>query len=486
MLVRLTAITALLCFLSLGIYFFGLSLINKKHHSYHVTQTEDGFKPSYIVVQKGSTITFSNQRDTFFWPASDIHPSHSIYSDFDPRRGLEPEEEWSFTFTKEGVWRFHDHLVPTFTGEIYVTKRDGTFTSDICNGNINEKECWVSFLDSEMREKGLKATFEALSVLYQENNKFPLTCHLLTHDIGLKAYKLYKQDVPLIPETGFCNAGFYHGYMEGFFSEYYDPKVADTFCQQVGSALSQTYPNAENQCRHGIGHGSMESVLFQRPYLWGDANALVHEGISICEAANNTADQKMRCISGVFSSFSDWAILDTSFSQYVKPEKLFELCPLQEKEYAKEGCYWGMAKRFFFIDEAQSDEKRSMELLLRNLPKEARYAELAIESLSTRIGRIGIRGHLDELISICRLPKDTSLQERCIFGMVQSILFAGEPLKEEGRALVFCESPLLTENERTGCYSKIQNRMATYSPKKLEQVCSLIPRVYQDEPVCVK
>ncbi len=85
-----------------------------------IVLTEDGFVPNEISIPRGSTVTFTNTLEKQYWPASNLHPDHSIYPEFDPKRPLSPEEEWSFTFDKEGTWRFHDHLRSYYTGVIYV------------------------------------------------------------------------------------------------------------------------------------------------------------------------------------------------------------------------------------------------------------------------------------------------------------------------------------------------------------------------------
>lgn len=86
-----------------------------------ITLTSDGFSPSELTVTQGDTVTFVSTAGELFWPASNLHPSHTIYPEFDPQMPVSPTESWSFTFTKVGEWKFHDHLAPYFTGVITVT-----------------------------------------------------------------------------------------------------------------------------------------------------------------------------------------------------------------------------------------------------------------------------------------------------------------------------------------------------------------------------
>ena len=79
-----------------------------------------GFSPSTINIKKGETVAWINEDSLFRWPASNIHPVHEIYSEFDPKEPLAPGEAWAFTFEKTGEWRFHDHLIPKFSGKVTV------------------------------------------------------------------------------------------------------------------------------------------------------------------------------------------------------------------------------------------------------------------------------------------------------------------------------------------------------------------------------
>lgn len=87
-----------------------------------ITLTDKGFNPSEITIKKGETVSFVTNTRNLFWPASNLHPSHLIYPEFDPKEPVQPDAAWSFTFEKTGEWKFHDHLAPYFTGTITVTE----------------------------------------------------------------------------------------------------------------------------------------------------------------------------------------------------------------------------------------------------------------------------------------------------------------------------------------------------------------------------
>lgn len=87
-----------------------------------ITLTKNGFEPSEITIKAGDTITFKSTTGSLYWPASNLHPSHLVYPEFDPLVPVQPNDSWSFVFTKVGAWKFHDHLSPYFTGVITVTE----------------------------------------------------------------------------------------------------------------------------------------------------------------------------------------------------------------------------------------------------------------------------------------------------------------------------------------------------------------------------
>ena len=87
-----------------------------------IEMTSDGYFPDEIKITKGTKVTFKNSDTFYHWPASDLHPSHNQYADFDPRKTIEPGESWSFVFDKVGEWGMHDHISPYMIGKIFVVE----------------------------------------------------------------------------------------------------------------------------------------------------------------------------------------------------------------------------------------------------------------------------------------------------------------------------------------------------------------------------
>ncbi len=95
-----------------------------------ITYTDDGYSPADITIQQGQRVRFLNASENTTWPASSLHPTHTLYpekestnclgSSFDSCHDLTLGEFFDFTFNYPGTWRFHDHLHPYDTGSITV------------------------------------------------------------------------------------------------------------------------------------------------------------------------------------------------------------------------------------------------------------------------------------------------------------------------------------------------------------------------------
>ena len=95
----------------------GSSVIEEPHI---VEITSDGFFPKIVTIAVGETVTFINKDENGHWPATDIHPTHTVYpgSDiktcfsgteeeksqiFDSCGALQKGETYSFIFNEVGT-----------------------------------------------------------------------------------------------------------------------------------------------------------------------------------------------------------------------------------------------------------------------------------------------------------------------------------------------------------------------------------------------
>ncbi|USN97308.1 MAG: hypothetical protein H6799_02955 [Candidatus Nomurabacteria bacterium] len=87
---------------------------------------EDGYQPRMLQVKKGQTVKFTTTSEVPNWVASNPHPAHTDYPEFDTGQILgtlpAPGDETEFTFDKVGGWGFHNHNQQGHTGTIVVTE----------------------------------------------------------------------------------------------------------------------------------------------------------------------------------------------------------------------------------------------------------------------------------------------------------------------------------------------------------------------------
>lgn len=107
--------------LGIVVVFFLVQILQKSKENIHsVILKSNGFEPRELTIKKNDIVHFSTARTFPFWPASDKHPSHSEYSDFDPRKPIPQNETWEFKFEKIGTSSYHDHTNSSLRGVIYV------------------------------------------------------------------------------------------------------------------------------------------------------------------------------------------------------------------------------------------------------------------------------------------------------------------------------------------------------------------------------
>lgn len=70
------------------------------------------FDPATTTISRCTSVTFLSEGANPHWPASDLHPTHGVYPEFDPQKPVIPGTSWSFTFDRVGRWKCHDHLRP--------------------------------------------------------------------------------------------------------------------------------------------------------------------------------------------------------------------------------------------------------------------------------------------------------------------------------------------------------------------------------------
>ena len=96
--------------------------LNIKLNKVTVEMTPDGFVPDPANIKAGDTVVFHNADTISHWPASALHPTHEELPGFDSLGPVKQGDNYEFTFSQAGNWRYHDHLNPRLRGTVVVTE----------------------------------------------------------------------------------------------------------------------------------------------------------------------------------------------------------------------------------------------------------------------------------------------------------------------------------------------------------------------------
>lgn len=112
--------------------FSALPLYLPQNKSIDIVITDKGFEPRNVLVSSGAEITFVNKDNVPHQPASNLHPTHQNYPEFDSQKPISPGESWKFKIKRNGTWFFHDHLNPALGGKLKFFHSMATMTT--CRG----------------------------------------------------------------------------------------------------------------------------------------------------------------------------------------------------------------------------------------------------------------------------------------------------------------------------------------------------------------
>ena len=86
-----------------------------------VAITSQGFVPQTILIQKGSSVIWTNKDIRPHQIASDPHPTHSLLTSLGQGKAISPKSTFTFTFNQTGTFTYHDELNPLGAkGEVIV------------------------------------------------------------------------------------------------------------------------------------------------------------------------------------------------------------------------------------------------------------------------------------------------------------------------------------------------------------------------------
>lgn len=477
----------------------GTILLGAPPHSQAATQTtkvlmqKDSFSPQTITINQGDTVVFENVDAQDRWPASNIHPTHEIYPEFDPKKPIPANTSWQFTFNKAGTWKYHDHLLPTISGTVVVTdnliqtanptipsKPEGFFsrvwhsiknwwmriwhkpppqrkTPDEKfdeNIQVNDENIFQddSKLAAYIHKYGPKQTIAELHAL---EAKFG-SCHQPAHRAGHLGYQQLG-DHALIEYSPECQSGYYHGVMEAYFKDHGADNLKESFTQLCPSNLNNFF---EHQCIHGIGHGLLAWTNYELP-----------EALAACDQLPKRQDS---CWTGVFMENLSAQIAngnkttsagntDVHLTKYLKNDDALYPCDGVETKY-QSSCYFLQTSRMLQI--FGQDFKKVADAC-------ATAPDIYHLSCFGSMGR-DVGGNFptnnQRQIQECGHAKADTDRVACLNGAVQNSFW--DP-SGQTQAIDFCKK-LANQEEKGSCYSTIIDRAGQLLtvPDDITKFCS--------------
>lgn len=253
-----------------------------------VTYTADGYSPDQLEVPLGATVVFKNEFTVPMWTASDPHPTHTDYAEFDSKQNIGTGESYSFIFTKSGTFGYHNHARSIDRGVVRVTSNAQLPNID----KTTEGRRAVRDKYTSQFVPGDPSSIYTVMGAIEANNALARDCHDMAHDLGHRAYELYGfsgamtfGDPNRLSNTStddICAGGYMHGILEELFL--HQPELKDApgvICAGV------PYLN-RGSCFHGVGHGLMFANERDVPI-----------SLTTCKNLSNTEDAH-RCYEGVW------------------------------------------------------------------------------------------------------------------------------------------------------------------------------------------
>lgn len=292
-----------------------------------IKMTPNGFEPQTTTVDENSTVYFVNQDKVDHWPASNIHPTHDIYPEFDPKKPIEPGESWLFKPKRAGEWKYHDHLNPHIRGTLVVrsekllASRSGEVGGEKIFSNIfaRIKEWFANFMDKfsaslmKNKQEDPVLAWNHLKEKYKGQGGSVGNIHDQAHLIGGLIYEKmgFSGLSKCSPQFAF---GCYHGFLDKAFQKNLDRlNEAESACRSLGDSG----PSAS--CIHGIGHGV--ASFFQ--------TADLKKSLASCKRLSPSGLQY--CFDGVFMEFERSAP-----QSFYSKENPYYPCDEVEKEFGSD------------------------------------------------------------------------------------------------------------------------------------------------------
>lgn len=474
--------------INLGFFLIGLGVLVWYFwwpKTYTITVDVSGFRPSDITVPAGSTIRFAGAGGRAFWPASNFHPSHKLYPEFDARGPIAATASWSFTFERPGIWRFHDHLNSRSTGTITVRPIPFVTSENPCRGTIDglpvktQEGCWIQEIESILATRSLDSAFERFGELYESKPAFSSDCHDVTHLLGEAAYRAYKRNGAIVTslKTSYCGYGFYHGFIEALLFTTGNFNEAKSYCRDVQKELAKTIvaPNAIYACYHGLGHGTFDTQSFTQ---WGNDEKMLQHALRVCEevTSGDEAELVKQCATGVFNALAN-AYGGNTYNLSYNTKRPFNACEIQTNIQYKEACYREVASAYV---RTYTPNRAGALAAIAGISDTAGADATMFAYMSDEARILIDTATPGEFVTVCeRLPKE-HLKRSCVEGVVAGLFLWGKPGREEEGALAFCREPGIPAAHKETCFGYLLPRLRTIYPAgSVQSICGTVEPKYQ-------
>lgn len=444
--------------------------------------TKAGFSPAGMKVKVGTKVKFVNKTKLSFWPASDLHPNHTIYPEFDPKRALSPKETWEFQFNQTGTFRFHDHLSPVNRGTIVVVKEveelvNKKLTPELLLSECGKKEdiyektaCFNDYLGDILLKKGPDAAFLMVNKLREEDPDFASECHTVAHELGGIAYWKYAKDKKF-PKTGavaYCGFGYIHGFMTEFGHHSRDfLEGAKTACNYFSEKLDyegfEKMLNPFDQCYHGVGHGL---AFFYVPDFGENISEVIKRGAKDCKEFTEDPEAVSNCTYGLFGGVASVYVGGHGFTLALDEKDPLSLCQNQPDEL-KGACYDSMVPTLGVLFPGIT----KLSSFFLNIDES--FLQQTFYSLGDLSSRWRAQGKItnDDILRDCGKLSGVR-RSACFEGFSQGLIRNSFPEEAPVAAFAFCRSTVLTDLEKEACYKGVILEVKNVFPNSYQETLS--------------
>lgn len=483
-----------------------------------IQMSQEGFEPDKITIPQNSTVKFINTDKVARWPASNIHPTHEVYPQFDPKEPIQPGDSWTFKFRRSGTFKYHDHLLPHQRGEIIVTPASSESSVKTrlqkllkpFRPLINKFFPNLFSMSAKQDMPGYQDRVGQANSILDEG-----TFRLLQKDEDPNAY--ISSQMSICYKSGGKNS-CYKKVATILFSQFNLSKILDLIkdnekvtevfsrCHELTHYLSRmeydkvkdissVYNQCTSVCHGGCYHGPIEVYLkektlqvgpefesqagleipricgkaedYQVPLLYteclhgiGHATMFVTDGdlivaLRLCDKLPDLPQQEA-CYSGAFMENSSSSTNLDHPSKYIKADDPMYPCNTLEERYLSL-CYRYQSSHFALLTKSNWDQTANLCL---QVPKPYQIACF----LTIGSNQVGFTQDMAKMIYNCNLMPAPEYQQACFQGAVDAltIRYRGDV----SRMIWFCSNT--PPSHQQSCFSQMGLSLSSWSSKRAD------------------